>query len=102
MAIYRFNPNTKHEIVLVPYQYIAATGNEARHNTPLADKAVDERGNPKTEYSLVRRSENRLLYTAAADYDTTMTADQRSRALWVPSAAPLDRFVAKGSLVQGL
>ncbi len=99
MASYHFNPASKHEVLLFPFQYLAVNGAEARHDTVIGDKAVDERGTPKTEYALIKRNENRIFYDAAADYDA-LTADQKSRAFWLYGNTGLrDRYINRGVIV---
>lgn len=98
MAIYQFNPATKHQALLFPYQFLAANGAEARHDTTAADKAVDERGTPKKEYALITRRENRLLYENATDWGN-LSADEKTRAFWASDSALLTRYTNKGVIV---
>lgn len=62
MAVYE----VVQERLLLPYKYEADTGVPARHDTPKADLAVDERGH--AEQAIGRLDRGALIYQTKGDF----------------------------------
>lgn len=93
MALYKMVD----EALLFPFQYIESTGLEANHLTKDEDKAVNERGKPKTEYASLWKGQGRLLYESKADYDKLSDAD-KAKAFWLTDSNLLARYLDKGAI----
>jgi hypothetical protein len=85
------------EVLLFPYQYLESTGQEAGHLTNNDDKAVNDRGKPKTEYINLWQGQNRLLYESKADFDKLSDSD-KATAFWAHDSNVLAHYESKGAL----
>jgi hypothetical protein len=93
MALYR----QKEQALLFPFQYEESTGKEATHATKDEDKAVNERGKPKTEFANLWQGQGRILYENKSDFDKLSDADKEN-AFWASDSAALKRYEDKGAV----
>lgn len=93
MAIYKLAMQK----VMMPYHYLSSTGLEADHTASVNDKAVDERGNPKSALVAIDIREDRLLYQNDSDYNL-LSDEEKANAFYVTDDAALNRLIHFGAL----
>jgi hypothetical protein len=85
------------QALLFPYQYLESTGAEANHLDKDEDKAVNERGKPKTEYASLWQNQNRIIYENKSDYDK-LSDEDKATAFWATDPAAVKRYEEKGAI----
>lgn len=93
MAVYK----VVQERVLLPFQYVEATGEEAKHDTDVKELDVNEKGNPQTAMATLERRSGRLIYQNKTDYGKLSEEDQAT-AFYAHDKYSVNRLEKKGAI----
>lgn len=93
MAVYK----VVQERVLLPYQYLENTGEEASHDTDAKTLAVNERGNPETAVATLERRTGRLIYQTKTDFGK-LDEDEQASAFYAHDKYSVNRLEKKGAI----